>query len=166
MSENREENQQTAIRKTENEMQEKKVVGIPEGIREAIEQSSDKAGADIRTYSPLTLAFIGDSVYELMVRTLLVRRGERSIKVFNDEKRGYVSAEAQAGIYHKIEACLTEEEKEIFRRGRNAKPKNPAKHATLNEYLTATGLEALFGYLYLTGQSARMTELLQAGIDV
>ncbi len=147
-------------------MTEKEKETVPADLYAEILRAMGESGQDIRTYSPLTLAFIGDSIYEVLVRSFLISKGERSIKAYNDEKRTYVSAEAQAELYHRIEGNLTDEEKEIFRRGRNAKPKNPAKHATLNEYLTATGLEALFGYLYLTGQTARMTELLRRGINV
>ena len=122
------------------------------------------AQPDLRTYSPLTLAFIGDAVYELLVRSVLVDQGNAAIGSYNDRKKQFVSAEGQAKVYRRIEPLLTEEEKDVCRRGRNAKPRSVAKNASLSSYHTATGVETLFGYLYLDGKTERMLELLSAGL--
>ncbi len=116
---------------------------------------------DIRGYSPLTLAFIGDSIYEVIVRTILVKEGQRPVNAYNKEKIKYVSARAQADIARRLEEVLTEEEKEVMRRGRSSKTAHRAKNATLSDYHLATGFEALCGYLYLAGKTDRLLELVK-----
>ena len=118
---------------------------------------------DIRMLSPQSLAFLGDSVYELAVRTYLVEQGQRPLKKFHNEKVKLVNAAAQAGIVDIIEPELTQEELDMVRRGRGAKVASPARGASLGDYHKATGLETLCGYLYLTGRSERMIELLRRG---
>lgn len=120
---------------------------------------------DIRTYSPLTLAYIGDAVYELVIRSVAVRRGNRPVNHLHRMTTQYVKAGTQAAMIEALADVLTEEEADIYRRGRNAKPYTKAKNATLQEYLKATGMEALMGYLYLTGRTERMIELVQEGIS-
>ncbi|MBQ1452169.1 MAG: ribonuclease III [Clostridia bacterium] len=114
---------------------------------------------NISQLSPLTLAFIGDCVYELLVRESLVLEANRPSGDFHAEKIKYVSAAAQAEAFHQIEDSLTEHEAEIFRRGRNAHTTHTPKNMTSADYHAATGLEALFGYLYLSGDMARAREL-------
>lgn len=120
---------------------------------------------DIRTYSPLTLAYIGDAVYELVIRSVAVRRGNRPVNHLHRMTTQYVKAGTQAAMIEALADMLTEEEMDIYRRGRNAKPYTKAKNATLQEYHKATGLEALMGYLYLTGRTERMIELVREGIS-
>lgn len=120
---------------------------------------------DIRTYSPLTLAYIGDAVYELVIRSVAVRRGNRPVNHLHRMTTQYVKAGTQAAMIETLADVLTEEEADIYRRGRNAKPYTKAKNATLQEYHKATGMEALMGYLYLTGRTERMIELVQEGIS-
>lgn len=120
---------------------------------------------DIRGYSPLTLAFIGDGVYELVVRTVAVLRANQGNNMLHQDTVRYVKAPAQARMVEIIKPLLSQEEQDILRRGRNASPHSTAKNATLGEYHKATGFETLIGYLYLTGQTERMLELIRAGMD-
>lgn len=119
---------------------------------------------DIRTYSPLTLAYIGDAVYEIWIRTLVVNRGNIPVNKLHKKTSSLVKASAQAHMIQEIKKELTEEEVLIYKRGRNAKSATIAKNATVNDYRSATGLEALFGHLYLTGQEKRMLDLLRIGL--
>lgn len=119
---------------------------------------------DIRTYSPLTLAFIGDCVFEIIVRTVVVERGNKSPqKLYQDTVR-VVKANAQCRLYDLLIEEVSEEEQDIMKRGKNAHFHTKSKNATVEEYKKATGLEALFGYLYLTGQMKRAVELLKTGL--
>ena len=111
--------------------------------------------------SPLNLAFIGDAVYEILVRETLVCSANRPVNDLHRESVKYVSAQAQTADYEKIQYVLTEEETAQFKRGRNAKVGHSPKSATDAQYHTATGMEALFGYLYLTGQVQRAKELFK-----
>ncbi len=124
----------------------------------------DLKGQDVRAYSPLTLAYIGDGVYDLVIRTLVVERANRPAAELHRLTTRYVKAQAQAQISAALKDELTAEEADIFRRGRNAKPYTTAKNATRADYHKATGFEALMGYLYLTGQQERMLELIRRGV--
>lgn len=112
-----------------------------------------------RLLSPLTLAFVGDGVYELLVRESLVCAANRPVHELNRRSVEMVRAGAQAQALKKIAPMLTEEEQAIVRRGRNAHPNHSAKNASVTDYRLATGLEALFGYLYLSDQTARLRTL-------
>ena len=120
---------------------------------------------DIRTYSPVVLAYIGDAVYELIVRTILVDRGNRQANTLHKKASTYVKASAQAAMAEAFLPELTEEELSYFKRGRNAKTVSMAKHATMHDYRHATGFEALMGYLYLTDQMNRMIDLIKLGME-
>jgi ribonuclease-3 family protein len=115
---------------------------------------------DIKSYSGLTLAYIGDAIYDLVIRTYVVENGNAPVNKLHKQVVKLVQASAQSQLYHTIQDMLTEEEQAIYKRGRNAKSFTSAKNADIVEYRTATGLEALFGYLYLTGQTARILELI------
>lgn len=119
---------------------------------------------DIRSYSPLTLAYIGDGVYELVVRTILVKNGNYPVNRIHKKASSLVKASAQSEIMGKIEDQLTEEEHAVYRRGRNAHSPTMAKHATMADYRRATGFEALMGYLYLREEYTRMLDLIRMGI--
>lgn len=119
---------------------------------------------DAKQYSPLTLAYIGDAVYEMIVRTILVEHGNAPVNVLHKHASRLVRAEAQKDAYHRIKEQLTEEERSVFRRGRNAKSYTSAKNASIGDYRVATGFEALFGYWYLTGQTRRMLLMAKAGM--
>lgn len=120
---------------------------------------------DIRTYSPLTLAYIGDGIYELIIRTILVEKGNTQVNKLHQRASRLVKASAQSQIIQTLTPHLTEEELSVFRRGRNAKSFTMAKNATMSDYRRATGFEALMGYLYLTEQWERMLELIRIGIQ-
>lgn len=109
--------------------------------------------------SPLNLAFIGDCVYEMLVRETLVIDANRPVNDLHRESVKFVSAKAQTAAFEKIKDILTEDEMAVYKRGRNAKVGHSPKSATEGEYHCATGVEALFGYLYLTEQLDRIKEL-------
>lgn len=119
---------------------------------------------DIRSYSALSLAYIGDVVYDLIIRTVVVGKGNRPVNDLHRITVKYVSATAQAKIVQALSETLTEEEKTIFQRGKNAKPHTTAKNASVSDYLKATGFEAVIGYLYLTDNMERALELVKKGI--
>ena len=119
---------------------------------------------DIRSYSPLMLAYIGDGVYELVIRTILVKKGNCPVNRIHRKASSLVKASAQSAIMEKIEEHLTQEEHDINRRGRNAHSPTMAKHATMADYRRATGFEALMGYLYLKEEYTRMLTLIRMGI--
>ena len=121
---------------------------------------------DIRTYSPLTLAYIGDGVYEVVVRTVAVEQANRPTHELHKWCTTYVKAPAQAQMLLGLQDMLTQEEADVVRRGRNAKPYTTAKNASRADYHKATGFEALLGYLYLTGQTERMLELIRRGMRI
>ena len=119
---------------------------------------------DLRSYSPLTLAYIGDGVYELIIRTILVKKGNCPVNRLHKKASSLVKAGAQSAIMEVIEEELTPEELSVYRRGRNAHSPTMAKHATMADYRRATGFEALMGYLYLKEDYTRMLTLVRMGI--
>ena len=119
---------------------------------------------DLRSYSPLTLAYIGDGVYELVIRTILVKKGNCPVNRLHKKASSLVKAGAQSAIMEVIEEKLTPEELSAYRRGRNAHSPTMAKHATMADYRRATGFEALMGYLYLKEDYTRMLTLIRMGI--
>ena len=121
--------------------------------------------ANIRTYSPLTLAYIGDGIYDLVIRTILVKKANCQVNRLHRKASTLVKAAAQSGMMEVIEPLLTEEERAVYKRGRNAHSATMAKHATMADYRRATGFEALMGYLYLKEDFSRMLELIRAGLE-
>ena len=119
---------------------------------------------DLRSYSPLTLAYIGDGVYELIIRTILVKKGNCPVNRLHKKASSLVKAGAQSAIMEVIEEELTPEELSVYRRGRNAHSPTMAKRATMADYRRATGFEALMGYLYLKEDYTRMLTLVRMGI--
>lgn len=120
---------------------------------------------DLRSYSPLTLAYIGDGIYELIIRTILVKQGNCPVNRLHKKASSLVKASAQSAIMEVIEEELTPEELSVYRRGRNAHSPTMAKHATMADYRRATGFEALMGYLYLKEDYTRMLKLIRMGIE-
>lgn len=118
---------------------------------------------DIRTYSPLALAYIGDAIYDLVIRTMLVMRGNSQVNKLHKRASNFVKAAAQKQIMEALEPLLTPEEHSYYKRGRNAKSFTTAKNASIVEYRVATGFEAMLGFLYLTGQMDRLMELVKIG---
>ena len=115
---------------------------------------------EINTLSPLTLAFIGDSVYEMFIRTKILSLGNRPVNELHKIAVKFVKASAQAKAAHEIFEKLTEEEKNIYKRGRNTNIHTVPKNADMADYRHATALEALIGYLYTKGEEARLEEIL------
>lgn len=113
----------------------------------------------IRMMNPLTLAYIGDTIYDLLVRSYLVMTKDIKVNDLHHEAINFVSAGAQAHTLEDIYDRLTDEEKAIVRRGRNAKSATVPKNADIGEYRYATGFEALLGFLYLTEQQKRLLEI-------
>ncbi len=117
-----------------------------------------------KQYSPLTLAYIGDAVYELFVRTYLIKDANFPVKHLHKEAIHLVNAKAQSDLYQKIKDKLTEEEMQVYKRGRNTNS-HPPKNADMVDYKSATGVEALIGYLYLIGDDSRIADLLGYLLD-
>ncbi len=133
-------------------------------ILEAIKREFACKETDIRTYSPLTLAYIGDAIYDLVIRTIVVERGNSSANKLHRKTVAYVNAREQARMIDALEEELTEEETAVYHRGRNAKSYTSAKNASIIEYRKATGMEALCGYLYLQGRQERLLYLIREAI--
>lgn len=117
------------------------------------------AADDIRAVSSLGLAHLGDGVFELMVRSWLILHGKATSKSLHRATVHFVAAPAQAAAAERLLPLLTEEEEDVFRRGRNTSPHSVPQRASRAQYQTATALEALFGYLYLQGKTERLNEL-------
>ena len=119
---------------------------------------------DIRMISPLTFAYIGDCIYDLVIRSVVVGRGNASVNSLHKKTCAMVKASSQKKAFEKIESMLTQEEMDVYKRGRNAKSYTSAKNASKADYHVATGFEALIGYLYMTGRINRMFELIKHGL--
>ena len=130
------------------------------GIDSYIKEQFGIAEVDIRTYSPLTLAYIGDGIYDLVIRSVVVGKGNTRAGELHKRTSQIVKAHTQAEMMEVLLPLLTEEEADIYRRGRNAKSPTMAKNATMSDYRKATGFEALMGYLYLSGRTERMVDLV------
>lgn len=135
------------------------------GFQEEIYRQFGESKLKPEQYSALGLAYIGDAVYDLIIRTLVLRKGNYSVKAFHKMTSSIVKAEAQARLVEAIEPDLTEEENRIFHHGRNAKSGTSAKNASIIDYRIATGFEALIGYLYLKEQMPRVIELIAMGLE-
>lgn len=134
-------------------------------LKEELNSAHDAfAPADIRGLNPLQMAYVGDTVHDLYVRSMLLSRGMAVGRMHRQAVR-MVSAGAQARMLERIEPELTQEEADIARRGRNSQAKHAApRHADPADYAHATALEALWGYLYLSGQTARLDELMKLAL--
>lgn len=137
---------------------------MEKGIDAYIREQFDIGEVDIRTYSPLTFAYIGDGIYDLIIRSIVVGRGNTRVNELHHRTSHIVKAHTQAEMIEKLMPYLSETEKDIYRRGRNAKSFTMAKNATMSDYRKATGFEALMGYLYLTDEFERIVELVKLGI--
>ncbi len=146
-------------------MEERIDKGSELGLVNFINLQMDISGVDVNTLSPLVLAFIGDGVYDLVIRTIVVEKGNARVKDLHKQCSDLVKASAQAKLYRNIEDELTEEETLVFKRGRNTKTKTQAKNASKSSYRIATGIETLIGYLYLTNNFTRILELIKIGLD-
>ena len=120
---------------------------------------------DIREYSPLTLAYIGDCIYDLVIKSLVISGGNKQVNKLHQETSKLVQASAQSLMMRAMQEHLTEEEHAVYKRGRNAKSVSPAKNQSITDYRRATGFEALLGYLYLKKDYKRLLDLVKIGLD-
>ena len=135
------------------------------GLNDYLNEQFNIKAQDIRTYSPLTLAYIGDAIFDVIIRSILVNKGNTAVNKLHTRASSIVKAPTQAGIVAAVMDELTEDEKDIYRRGRNSKPHTKAKNATTMDYLEATGFEAVMGYLYLKNDMDRACALVKLGIE-
>ncbi len=138
---------------------------MEKGIDAYIKEQFQIGEVNLRTYSPLTFAYIGDGVFDLIIRSVVVARGNTKVNKLHHRTSSVVMAHTQAEMADKLQPYLTEEEQDIYRRGRNAKSFTMAKNATMTDYKKATGFEALIGYLYLKDEFGRIVELVKSGLD-
>ena len=138
---------------------------MEKGIDSYLKEQFDIPDVDVRTYSPLTLAYIGDGIYDLIIRSLVVAKGNTRASELHKRTSRIVKAKPQAEMAEILLPMLTEEEADVYRRGRNAKSPTLAKYATMSDYRKATGFEALMGYLYVKDELPRMVELVKTGIE-
>lgn len=140
------------------------VNGAGAGGKDYLTQAFRLPGRAWDQYSPLTLAYIGDAVYDVIIRTVLVKQANTQTAKLHKKACALVRAGTQAEMIGALLPHLTEEEAGVYRRGHNAKPYNTAKNASRREYLEATGFEALIGYLYLKGDYQRLIDLIRLGL--
>lgn len=138
---------------------------MEESLITYLNEQFHREDVDIRTYSPLTLAYIGDAIYDLLIRTLLVEKGNTQVNKLHKRASGLVKAEKQSQMIEILEPHFTKEEEQVYKRGRNAKSFTSAKNASIADYRRATGFEAVMGYLYLTGKYHRMIDLVKLGLE-
>lgn len=129
-----------------------------------LDEKMELPNPDMREYSPLVLAYMGDAVYELVIRTVLVKKKNIQVQKLHKKASSLVKAQAQAELIDRIMPLLTEEELTVYKRGRNAKSYTKAKNATMLDYRKATGMEALTGYLYLKKDTNRLLDLVWEGL--
>ena len=140
---------------------------MDQGILENIRLKFGLSDIDVNAYSPLSLAFIGDCVFDLVVKTVVVERANRSANTLHRKTSSIVRARSQASMaaWFIDNDILSDEELAIYKRGRNAKSATTAKNASVGDYRRATGLEALIGYLYLNNRTDRLVDLIKTGMD-
>ena len=140
---------------------------MDQGILENIRLKFGLSDIDVNAYSPLSLAFIGDCVFDLVVKTVVVERANRSANTLHRKTSSIVRAQSQASMaaWFIDNDILSDEELAIYKRGRNAKSATTAKNASVGDYRRATGLEALIGYLYLNNRTDRLVDLIKTGMD-
>ena len=138
---------------------------MEENIKDYFKEAFQISQVDPKGYSPLALAYIGDGVYELMIRTILDSKKDMQVQKYHKKASDLVKAQTQANMIHAIAEELTEEEMAVYKRGRNAKSYTMAKNATVSDYRAATGFEALIGYLYLKEDLIRAIELVKIALE-
>ena len=134
------------------------------GVNNMLQPFLSLPPGDIAQLSPLNLAYVGDTVMDLIVRTELLGAANEPVHVLHRKASAIVNAENQSRMAGILEPVFTEEEAAVYRRGRNAKSATHAKNASIQDYRRATGLEAVFGYLYLRGEYGRLMELYRKGL--
>ena len=134
------------------------------GLEHYIRSIPGMNAVDPKMSSPLVLAYIGDCVFDLIIKLMVTGKGNRQVHKLHEETSRYVQASAQSYMMRNIQEKRDEEEHGVYRRGRNARSVSPAKNQSITDYRRATGFEALIGYLYLTGRYERLTELVTVGL--
>lgn len=138
---------------------------MEEELIKCMQQELSFKGVQPRQLSPLVLAYIGDSIYDLVIKTYLIdSKGNMPVNKLNRMSSGLVKAQTQSEMIGRIEHMLDDEEEGVYKRGRNAKSYTSAKNASITDYRRATGFEALMGYLYLSGRYSRMMELIKVAL--
>lgn len=135
-----------------------------ENLTQSIWNHMELGEIDPKQMSPLVLAYIGDGIYDLVIRTYLLNKGNMPVNRINKHACALVKAQTQSELIGVIEPLLDQYEEAVYKRGRNAKSYTSAKNASISEYRRATGFEALMGYLYLSGRYDRMTDLISRGL--
>lgn len=135
------------------------------GFEHYIQKIPGMSEIDAKECSPLVLAYIGDCVFDLIIKTMAAGRGNRPVHKLHEETSRYVQASAQSFMMRSMQEHLTEEEHAIYRRGRNSRTVSPAKNQSITDYRRATGFEALIGYLYFRREYERLTELVALGLE-
>jgi ribonuclease-3 family protein len=138
---------------------------MEKGINSYILEQFGVKKADVNTYSPLALAYIGDGIYDLVIRSVVVGQGNTRADRLHKRTSQLVKAHTQSQMIEALLSYLSDEELSVYRRGRNAKSNTMAKNASMSDYRRATGFEALMGYLYLKDEMARLIELVKMGLD-
>lgn len=141
--------------------------GMEHTWEDYLNEMFELAEVDLRTYSPLTLAYIGDGIYDLIIRTILVSRGNAQANKIHKKVSSVVKAVTQSEMIMFLmeNNYLTDDEQSIFKRGRNAYTPTKAKNASVAEYRKATGFEALMGFLYLKRDMCRLIDLVKIGLE-
>lgn len=134
-------------------------------LTEYMQEALELPEVDAKSYSPLTLAYIGDCIYDLIIKTMVVSQGNKQVQKLHKETSSLVQASSQSLMMRKMQEVLTEEEHAVYKRGRNAKSVSPAKNQSITDYRRATGFEALLGYLYLKKEWKRIVDLVKIGLD-
>lgn len=138
---------------------------MEKSLDELLKENFQMKEASAKSYSPLVLAYIGDGIYDLVIRTVVVNRGNTQANKLHKKTSSLVKAASQSAMIDGLLELLTEEEMAVYKRGRNAKSATMAKNATMADYRKATGFEALMGYLYLDNQWERMVYLIKEGLQ-
>jgi len=136
-----------------------------EDIISSMRKDFDIKPMDVLNLNPLVLAYIGDAVYEVYIRTMLVINIKTNVNTLHKMSVKYVKAKSQSDIVHRIADKLTQDEQDVVRRGRNAKSATVPKHAEVTDYRYSTGFEALIGYLYLVNSLERLMEILRISVE-
>ena len=141
---------------------------MEESLREQVLGAFELKEQDYRSFGALTLAYIGDAVYDLIIRTSVVYKSQKQVNDLHKKATRFVKAEAQAVMIQALidHEMLNEEELAVYKRGRNTKSHTSAKNASIAAYRKATGFEAVIGFLYITGRTERILELVRAGIEL
>lgn len=138
---------------------------ITKDFRDYIETVLELKEVDANQYSPLVLAYIGDCVYDLIIKSMVIHKGNKQVNKLHEETSHLVQASAQSLMMRTMQQYLDGQEHAVYRRGRNAKSVSPAKNQSITDYRRATGFEALIGYLYLERRYERLMELVKIGLD-